>query len=199
MNPSPFANCDVLVPTSIGPLPRNVQQRLFPPNAFNQCLQEESAIWSRINECGGLMSICPGKKYDAPPWVRMPPQGKRYSKINSIPLPANDGADHLVTQFLVPLGYDGCIVSVVQNYTGQGFNEGDGTLTWRLRLNERYVKDLGNTKVSIGSMVTPYNINSGQIILQSNQLVQYFVNYAVAGGLNGGRVICALFGWTWPR
>jgi hypothetical protein len=47
--------------------------------------------------------------------------------------------------------------------------------------------------------VTPYNINSGQIILLSNQLVQYFVNIAPTANLNGGRILVGLFGWYWPR
>ena len=197
MTPRPF--CDVMIPTGNMLVSRNIQQRLFPPNHFNRCLEDEAQVWQRINDCGGLMSICPGKKYTEPPWVRMPQQGKRFSEPDSISLPAADGLDHLVTSFRVPLGYDGCIVSVVQNYSGQGFVDGDGTLTWRIKLNNRYVRDYGNTKVQIGSMITPYNINSGQIILQSNQLVQYFVNYATTGGLMGGRIIVGLFGWYWPR
>ena len=181
--------------------PRNLQNRIFPPNVYNSCLDRERETWDRINRCGGIMAICPGHKYANPPWVKMPPQGKRYSKINSLALPNPDGLDHLVTSFTVPLGYDGCIVSVVQIYTGTGFEEGSGDFTWRIQLNERYVKDYGNTTTSIGSMATPYNINSGQIILQSNQLVRYFVNRstASAGNENGGRIICSLWGWWWPR
>lgn len=195
----PFANCDVLLPSKGLLVSRNVNQRRYPPNEFNACLQDDAAIWQNIQQRGGLMSICPGKKYTDPPWVKMPQQGKRYSYINSIALPTDDGADHLVTSFRVPLGYDGCIVSVVQSYTGQGFSEGDGSLTWRLQLNQRWVKNYGNTTVQIGSLITPYNVNSGQIILLSNQLVQYFVSVAPGASLMGGRVICALFGWFWPR
>lgn len=181
--------------------PRNVKLREFPPNEFNQCLQEEAEVWRRINNCGGLQALCPGHTYPVPPWVRMPPQGKRFSKISSIALPDPDATDQLVTSFYVPQGYDGCIVSVVNMYTGNGFNEGSGDLTWRIRLNQRYVKDYGAIETTIGSLTTPYNINSGQIIIQSRQLVQYFVNRSVgsAGNLDGGRIICAAFGWFWPR
>lgn len=181
--------------------PLNVQNRLFPPNTFNYCLDVERQVWQRINDCGGLQAICPGRKWPDPPWVKMPVQGKRFSKISSISLPNADGADHLVLSWLVPYAFDGCIVSVVQIYTGQGFQEGSGDLTWRLKLNQHYVKDYGATTTSIGSLTTPYNINSGQVILQSGQLVQYFVNRSTGSGgnLNGGRVICATFGWFWPR
>jgi hypothetical protein len=42
---------------------------------------------------------------------------------------------------------------------------------------------------------------NSQIIIQSNQLVSYYVNVApsAAADLMGGRVICALFGYWWPR
>jgi hypothetical protein len=190
-----------LIPAQGKWYPRIVTQREFPPNVFNACIARDAAIWKRINECGGLMSICPGRKWKEPPWVKMPAQGKRYSRINSIPLPVVTGTDQLVTSFIVPHGYDGCIVSVVQNYTGQGFQEGSGDLTWRLKINQHYAKDLGASTVSIGSMTTPYNINSGQYILQSDDFVQYYVNLSAggAGNLLGGRIICAVFGWWWPR
>ncbi len=180
--------------------PRNVNQREFPPNAFNACLWQEEGIWQQINDCGGLMAICPGHKWVDPPWVKMPPQGRRFTRINSIALPAFDGLDHLVLSYLVPSGRDGTIAAVVQNYTGQGFQEGSGDLTWRLKLNQHYVKDYGDTTTSLGSL-TQYNMNPGQILVQSNQLVQYFVNVSVAaaGNLVGGRIICSTLGWWWPR
>ncbi len=192
-----------MIPTPQGIwFPRNIQQRQFPPTPFNSSLDSEVRLWQRINEVGGLLAICPGRRWTEPPWVRMPTQGKRYSKIGSIPLPAADGIDHLITSWRVPYGYDGCIVSVVFNTDGVvGFNQGSGDLTWRLQLNQRWVKDYGAVTTYIGSTITPYNVNSGQIILQSGQLVQIFVNRSVASGgtISGGRVIGATFGWTWPR
>lgn len=184
--------------------PINIQQREFPPNNFNSCLWQEEATWREINACGGLMAICPGKKFVDPPWVKMPPQGKRFFKPSSLAyngLTMPGAGDQLVVSYLVPNGYDGCIVSVVQNYTGQGFQDGSGDITWRIKINQHWAKDYGNTTVSIGSLATPYNINSGQILLQANQLVQYFVSFsaAAAGNLLGGRIIVATAGWFWPR
>ena len=183
-------------------IPRNVTQRQFPPTFFNGCISENLRTWERINACGGLMSICPGTKYNDPPWVKMPAQAKRFSYINSIPLPtANYGVDQLVLSYRVPLGFDGVINYIVQRYTGQGFQEGDGDLTWRLQLNERWVKNLGNTTTSIGTLDSgPLSPNTS-IIVQSNQLVQYFVNVAAsaAANLQGGRVLASTWGWWWPR
>jgi hypothetical protein len=181
--------------------PVNLQQRLFPPNMFDACLCDETRLWQEIQRCGGLQALCPGHKYKEPPWVKMPPQGKRFLKPNSIALPDPDGIDHVVTTIRVPMGYDGVIVSTINLYTGQNFAEGSGDLTWRIKINQHYAKDYGAILTTIGSMQTPYNINSGGIILQSNQLVQFIVNRstASAGNLNGGRIICTFAGWFWPR
>lgn len=202
---NPFAYNCAEIPT--GPpgnrsfLPRNVTQRQYPPTFFNRCLDHELKTWDRINECGGLMSICPGTKYKDPPWVKMPPQAKRFSYIQSIPLPSTLGVDELILSYRVPLGYDGVINYIVQNYTGQGFQEGQGDLVWRLQLNERYVKNFGNTTTQIGTLTSGPISPNASIIVQSNQLVQYFVNLGpnALADLMGGRVICSTWGFWWPR
>jgi hypothetical protein len=191
-----------MVPGPDGRLyPRNVNQRLWPPNEFNSILGMEGMIWSRIQRCGGLQAICPGMKYSQPPWIKQPVQGKRFSKISSIALPAADGTDNLVVSFVVPTGYDGVIISNVNEYTGTGFQEGSGDLVWRVQLNRRWVKDYGAITTTIGSLVIPYSVNNGAIRLQSGMLVRYWVNRSVGslGNLDGGRIICGLFGWFYPR
>jgi hypothetical protein len=193
--------CDVMVPSGNLLLPRNVQNRLYPPNDFNACLSRDKAVWESIQLRGGLMSICPGKKYVDPPWVKMPGQGKRFSPIGSLALASiTPGVDTLVTSLTVPLGYDGVIFYIVQTYSGQGFQDGDGQITWRIKQNQRYVKNYGNTTVQLGSLNQggPTSPNS-QIILLSDQYVQYYVNVAVGNSLNGGRITCALWGYYWPR
>ena len=181
--------------------PLNVNERAFPPNEFDNCLLDEYRVWDEINTCGGIQNCCPGMRYENPPWIKMPLQGKRFSAIKSIALPSPTGVDVLVGSFLVPTGFDGVGAAVIFNYTGTGFAEGSGDLTWRLQLNQHYVKDYGNVVTQLGSLQTPYNQNSGQILLQANQLVQFWVNVSVAsaGNLIGGRIISSLWGWYYPR
>ncbi len=192
-----------MIPTPQGIwYPRNIQQRKYPPTSYNGCLESELMLWQKINDCGGLLAICPGRKYTEPPWVRMPQQGKRFLQISSIALPPADGVDHLIKSFKVPYGYDGCIVTPIFNTDGVvGFQQGSGDLTWRLQLNQRWVRDFGAVTTYLASTTTPYAVNIGQIILQSGQLVQIFVNRSVAssGTISGGRVIGAASGWFWPR
>jgi hypothetical protein len=182
--------------------PINYNQREFPPNAFNRCLEEETAFWAKIQRCGGLATLCPGHDYPIPPWVKMPGEGKRFGHPSSIPLAsAVLGVDTIVQSFIVPYGYDGVIVATTNRYTGQGFVEGSGDLIWRIRLNQHYVNDYGNIITQLGSLTQPYYNANSQIFVQSGQLVQYLVNRSLGslGNLNGGRIICALNGWYWPR
>jgi hypothetical protein len=190
------------IPAPNGRYPLNDNQRAFPPNEFDYALSDEYGVWCAINAGGGIKSICPGLVYKDPPWVKMPMQGKRFSPIKSIALPPANGLETLVGSFIVPTGFDGVGASIVFNYTGQGFQEGSGDLTFRLKLNQHYVKDYSNLTTQVGSLITPYgNVGSGQILLQCGQLVQFFVNVSIpsAGNLNGGRIIAALFGWYYPR
>jgi hypothetical protein len=188
----------------VGPFvfPINVSQRAYFPNHFDRCLWNQQKVWERLNAQGGLKQFCAGMKYRDPPWIKMPAQGKRFQNVGSISLPAADGADHVVLSFLVPHGFDGVGTSLVQNYTGAGFVEGSGDLTWRIQLNMRYPKDLGMMTTQVGSLniVTP-TVNAGNLLLQSDQLVQYIVNRSVAssGTLIGGRIVCAILGWNYPR
>jgi hypothetical protein len=179
--------------------PLSVMNRAFWPNEFNGCLDREVQKWNWINEHGGLVKFCRGTKYAVPPWTTAPAQAERFQKVSSIALPANDGNDHLVLSFKVPHGYDGVAEVLVNNYTGNGFDEASGDLVWRVKLDLHYPKDLGNIQVSLGSLRTPNPVNAGPLLLQSDQLVQYYVNQATGATLNGGRIICAVIGYWYPR
>lgn len=182
--------------------PRDVNNRILPPNMFNLMLDCEAQVWNSIIARGGISKLCPGMGtiYDQPPWVKMPAQGRRFSKISSIPIPlvGQFGTDVLVTSFIVPQGWDGVIASTVNQFTGLNFNEGSGDISWRLQINQRYVKDMGNIQVTLGTTTQPWPVNGGSIRLVSRQLVQFFVNVANANPA-GGRIVCAMFGWFYPR
>lgn len=199
----PFGRADdAMIPGPGGTWwPRNVNQRSYPDNAFDVALDDEKRLWELIQAYGGLRAICPGQRYAMPPWVKQPEQGRRFSKISSIPLPAVEMAPYLVATMQAPLGYDGVIPSVVNLYTGSGFMEGSGDITWRIALNQRWVKDYGAIVTTIGSLTTPYPTNMGAIRLLSGQTVNYYVTLGAGalGNLSGGRIICGLFGWFWPR
>lgn len=178
----------------------NLNTRKARSNAFNACLARERRYWQTIRDCGGLEKICCPNKYLVEPWLKMPALGRRYSRINSITVPTDDGLDHLVTSFNVPTGYDGIIQQMVNFYTGGGFNEGSGQLHWRVRFGSgRYVQDYGDIQVTMGSLATPYTVFQGPVRISSRQTINYFISNTPASGLAGGTIVCGFFGWFYPR
>jgi hypothetical protein len=170
------------------------------PNAASKCLDREQALYELIIRKGGLQKLCcvSQYKYATPPWLKMPGEGRQYQEIDSIPLPANDGLNHVVTQFVVPTGYDGVITSIANFYTGVGFVEGSGDLVWRLLIARRWARNLGNIDTTLGSLTSPCPLFRGGIRVFSDQLITYYVNVPVASALVGGRVVCGVFGWFYP-
>ena len=186
--------------------------RVFPGGGFTQpyqlkannntiALRREADLFREIEVRGGLEQICcPGRTpYEDPPWLVQPPQGRQFSEVNTIALPAPDGLEYLVTQFKVPTGYDGVITSVVNLYTAAGFVEGSGDLTWRVRIGRRWARNFGNVTTTMGSLTSPCPLFRGGWRVSTNQTIQYFVNHSPLSGLAGGRIVCAFFGWFYPQ
>lgn len=171
------------------------------PNAASLALHREADVFRDLEHAGGLQQICcPAKTpYDDPPWLVQPPQGRQYSEVNSIALPAADGLDYLVATFKVPTGYNGVVTSVVNLYTGLGFVEGSGDLTWRVRLGRRWARNFGNIQTTMGSLTSPCPLFRGGWRTTTNQVLEYYVNHSVASALAGGRIVCGFFGWHYPQ
>jgi hypothetical protein len=182
----------------------NIQYQVRLPNEFDRCLAVETETWRAIVRAGGIERVAQGRGqiiYEREPWLHMPAQGRRFQYVNSPLLPPFDGLDYVITQFEVPIGYDGVIITLTGLYTGVGFAEGSGDITWRLRINQRWVRNYGAIQTSLGDLRTPYAIHGGGIRIYSNQLVRMYANIAVAalGHLDPtARIICGLTGWLYP-
>jgi hypothetical protein len=173
---------------------------MLKPNACSKTLEKRASLWEWIQDNGGLQKICCNTQrvYKDPPWLKMPQEGRQYQEINSIPAPANDGADHTVTQFVVPTGYDGVITSVANFYTGAGFVEGSGDIVWRVTVGRAWLRNFGNIETTLGSLTSPCPLFRGGVRVYSNQRVTYSVNIPVTSAISGGRIVCAFFGWFYP-
>ncbi len=186
----------------------NIPSRLQDQNQFNHCLNREAWLWLKIQREGGLKTLCcrmgyPGIWYEKAPWIVQPKQAIRFNEIQSIVLPgiAQQGTNVVVLSHRVPLGYDGVIKGFVNQFTGTGFFEGSGDLSWRVSANRRWLKDYGNIQTTLGSLVYNQEAYGDGVRVYSNQLIQYFVNVAVGADARlqpDGRVICALQGWFYP-
>jgi hypothetical protein len=188
----------------IWPYPFNLCYGHNNPNAYDLCLVNEARMWAVIQAGGGITHFCrrgTEPRYEVYPWVVMPPQGRRFQYINTIPRPPV-GVETEVLKFRVALGWNGVIRGVVNNFIGAGFKEGSGDLVWRIQLNLRYARDYGNIKTSLGDLTGPYDMNAGGILIKSGEDVRYLVTMNAAGAAHldpAGRVLASLYGWTYPR
>ena len=185
----------LLVPSKADTAPQSVR-----PNRYSDLLYGHETLFRRIEEAGGLIKICcpSAYPYDRPPYLIMPAQGRQYQEIDSISLPPANSTDTLVHQFTVPDGYDGVITSIVNFWTGTGFVEGSGDLTWRIMIGRAWARDLGEIETTLGSLASPCPLFRGGIRLKSNQLCRYYVNHRAGSSLSGGRIVCGFFGWFYP-
>jgi len=180
---------------------------------YDACLHRDRMIWDELVACGGLQQICCPKgrpPYTQRPWVAMPKEGRRFKPISTLlvddAIPFT-GVDVAVMQVRVPVGYDGVISDVcceiVPGPGGvTGFLEGSGDITWRLAANTRFLRDLGNLKVSVGSLTTPSPVPRGMLRVYSQDLLTFFVNFAIgaeASISNTARIVCSITGWFYPR
>lgn len=180
-------------------------------NQFDLCLEQEKMIWDEIVSSGGLQTICcpQGRpKYAQRPWVAMPKEGRRFKPIST--LLVNDaipftGLDVLVLSERVPVGYDGVISDIVCEITANGstgFVDGSGDITWRLSADNRFLRDMGNLKVQVGSLTNPSPVPRGMIRVYSHDLLQFFVSFAPGAEVRinpNARIVCSITGWFYPR
>jgi len=171
-------------------------------NAFNVAQYADCQLWDYIQRCGGVRRCCrvTGVIYDLPPWDVMPSEGREFQRINSIDKPAADTADNIVLQIEVPFNWDGVLTKAMNVFTGTGFTEGDASdLIWRVKINNRFARDLGNITTTYGSLASPFVIPGVGIRVVSGQVITYFVDVPFGSGATGGQVICGLWGWFFPR
>ena len=221
MNANSLPTAFSMPPAATRAYPSGLRPRCRPygPNGFDDCLDAEYKWWMQFLAAGGLKTCCPQgrRKYTSPPWVSMPSEGRRFRPITSTPLtsfqvpgPGFNGTDTVVLQMRVPLGYDGVISDVVMNYLGgSGFDEGSAEITWRLaadylpvgglQTGGRYLRDMGNVQVSLGSLTQPSPVPRGGLRIYSNDLVTILCAINPAATVANGNIIVSISGWTWPR
>lgn len=139
-----------------------------------------------------------------PPYIQPPKNAVRWEPGKDSPLtfvaPAT-GLDLLVFENRMDLGYDGLIVSLPNVWNGTGFLEGSGVITWRWKLDRRFIPYYDDVLTS-QSLNVPLDVVGQGIPVLSGQLLQCFVNFAVGAEAiinNGGMTICMARGYKWPR
>jgi len=202
-----------ILPDSILPpaLQRHQQfYDLFKKNKWDLEIEREAKLWKYVAEHGGIQTCCRIPELGAPiwsqpPWEVMPSQAPRIEFMKALPIGQVSGGgpftgvDTILGTYNVPSGYDGAINRFVCAFSGNGFFDFSGSIVWRLKVGQRYAKNLGAVQNTYGSFQTAFIVPGTAIRLISGQAVQLIANIPVGSPVNGGQVQAGIFGWTYPR
>lgn len=181
------------------------------PNGWDAQIRRHADVWSYIASHGGLKSCCRLPElgapiYDSPPWITMPSQGEKFEEMFGQPITAfqTDGAfnglDVVLGQFVVPNGYDGAINRFVTQFTGTGFQAFQGQIFWRLLINNRYARNLGNVQNTFGSFEAAFSVpGTDNLRLVSQQTITLLASIPAGSPVADGYVAAGCFGWFYPR
>ena len=174
-------------------------------NACDRGLAADCDLLTSIFDCGEWPRYG-GTKL---PWVTMPAAGRRIREIGAFPVSGATFTDdsHPVLTFQCPVGYDGVIDTVICGIDpdasgATGFVQGSGALIWRLDANGRYLRDVGNIQFSLGSLEAPTPTTNSGLRIYSGNLLTFSVVFPVSGDgiINpAATIVCAAFGWVYPR
>ncbi len=189
----------------VGGLPFKVG-RCLAPNEWDECLLWEMKRMRGITPFPDMCVIPKEYRNELPwpvdgEWGSVPEQAVRFNKTGGIVTPTTVSGDNVVVSWRVPVGYDGLLTGTYFGYSGSGFVQGSGDIITRLRINQRYVKDLSNNPFLLGSPVLPLPMTEGQILL-SGMTVQSIVNVPNLSGqivVGQSTIFAGQVGFLWPR
>ena len=115
---------------------------------------------------------------------------------NSILLPAVGSGFTPVTQFTVPIGFNGVLKKIENNLTGGGFVTGSGDVIWQILADDIPIKNYDSILTERGDPNNPAGVNS--IPVYSGQTISYVVNHVNNPTLTG-YTIAALVGYFFPQ
>jgi hypothetical protein len=166
-------------------------------------LEAEAAIRKYSREYCEIITGRP-RPCGLPPYIQPPKNAVRWQPKLALAIPPGPetATDLLVFEQRIPLGYDGILVALTNIWNGTGFIEASGDITWRVKIDRRFIPFFDSIITTLGSLAVPFDVVGQGIPLLSNQLVQYYVNFGIGSDarLNaGGMTICAATGYIWPR
>lgn len=185
-----------------------LQQRA---NRYDGKIARQAALWRWIARHGGLKSCCRIPElgapiYDEDPRIVMPDQAIRLTKMYSAPVASFQdgggnftGLDVVVGSFNCEIGYDGVINKVVFGFTGTGHVDFSGDIVWRVKVAQRYAKDLGNVTNAFGSFADAMLVPGSNWPLVSGQCVQAIANVPAGSPIAAGSITMGIFGWAYPH
>jgi hypothetical protein len=183
-----------------------LRHQIYRANGFDMAIAQDARRWAWIKANGGLKSCCRIPEmgepiWDDPPWMVMPSQGEKFEEMFSVLTNSiTPGVDTVLGQFVVPNGYDGALNRFVCSTTANGFLDFQGQVAWRVKVNNRFARNLGNVQNTFGSFSAAFAVpGSDNIRLVSQQTIQLIVNVASGSGISDGVIAAGAFGWFYPR
>ena len=153
-----------------------------------------------------LLSANPGYY----PWSTIPPDGKAFDQVGVINTPVSGGGappspgiETEVVRITCPLGYQGIVLGISNNFLGANFNPGLPSLTWRIRngvslTNSQFVDGYSSIPVEFGTTEFP-RVTSGIFIDTGQTLIYTVTNNDPAIPVdNTTQVACCFRGFFWP-
>lgn len=145
------------------------------------------------------------------PWVEMPPGAVPFSARGSIAAPAYGSANQaVVASFPCPRNFAGVLQYILNVYTGSGYVEGSGSVSWVIDVNTPLsglgvtpigygLSDYQNIVTTLGSLANgPFPI-AGGVFFRDGDFLRYKVTTAAPVGVGAPNFCHAmLIGWIWP-
>jgi hypothetical protein len=133
-----------------------------------------------------------------PWWLDFPRDGRYFDRSGIIATPALGSSLTTVLSFTAEPGWDGVIRAISQNYTGGGFVQGSGDLTWTIRRAGAVEVEYNAKAFELGDVKDP---TETEIIFHENELIEYLVSVSATAGIPiaGTFIICRMKGWMKPR
>lgn len=174
------------------------------PNPADYCLLRDWRMYNRI-DWKRMTKDLTNRPFANEEWDEegIPYGGVVFNSSKAIPLPDPAIPETVIFSVLVPIAYNGIVTGQYHNYVGPGvFVEGGGDIAWRVRVNGRYLRNMGNMLVTQGTPKTLSAVAGGAFV-QSHNLIEYVVSAPNASGLlplpGQGRILAGLHGYFFPR
>jgi hypothetical protein len=183
-----------------------LRHQVYRANGYDMAIAQDAKRWGWIKANGGLKSCCRIPEmgepiWDKPPWMVQPSQGEKFEEMFSLPTAGfTPGVDTILGQFTVPNGYDGALNRVVVATSTAGFIDFTGMIFWRVQVNNRYARNLGNIQNTFGSFQAAFSVpGTDNIRLVSQQTITLIANVPAGSPVAGGQISAGAFGWFYPR
>lgn len=157
-------------------------------------LQTITELHVRYLTSSGMVAEGNGVTGGDAPWTAAPDGYQPFDNAGVAAMPAL-AANATIVTFLVPLGMDGVITRLGNDFVGIGFQDGVGDIVWRITRDGVAVQGYDSISVRLGTISAPRHLSPG-IRIYSGQVVTMIVNNVT--NVLAGSILGTLGGYFYP-